>query len=83
MRSNRRRLGAAPRNPTPQALTVGDADHEGGLLAGADAVGEADAAVVGGVPHVGEHLQFEWAGELSHAGGEVGAHQIGGIRAVL
>jgi hypothetical protein len=59
-------------------LAVGDADHGGGVLVGADAVGEADAAS-GGVAEVGEHLEFELAGELSHAGGEVGAHEFGGI----
>ncbi len=58
---------------------VGDAEHGGGLLKGADAVGEVDAAVGGGATQVGEHLEFECAGELSHAGGEVGAHQFGGI----
>jgi hypothetical protein len=60
-------------------LAVGDADHGGSVLVGADAVGEADAAVGGGVAQVGEHLEFELAGELSHAGGEVGAHQFSGI----
>jgi Pentapeptide repeats (8 copies) len=60
-------------------LAVGDADHGGGVLAGADAVGEADAAVGRGAAQVGEHLEFELAGELSHAGGEVGAHEFGGI----
>ncbi len=60
-------------------LAVGDAEHGGGFLAGADAGGETDAAVGGGIPQVGEHLEFELAGELSHAGGEVGAHQFGGI----
>jgi hypothetical protein len=28
---------------------------------------------------IGEHLEFELAGELSHAGGAVGAHEFGGI----
>jgi hypothetical protein len=58
---------------------VGDAEHGGDLLVGADAVGEVDAAVGGGVAQVGEHLEFELAGELSHVGGEVGAHEFGGI----
>jgi hypothetical protein len=60
-------------------LAVGDADHGGGVLVGANTVGEADAAVGGGVAQVGEHLEFEWAGELSHTGGEVGAHEFSGI----
>jgi sugar/nucleoside kinase (ribokinase family) len=28
---------------------------------------------------VGEDLEFELAGEFSHAGGKVGAHQLGGV----
>jgi hypothetical protein len=52
--------------------------NRGGLLEGADAVGEVDAAS-GGVAQVGEHWSFELAGELSHAGGEVGAHEFGGV----
>ncbi len=58
-------------------LAVGDADHGGGFLAGA-AVGDRTSGTAA-VTDVGEHLQFELAGELSHAGGEVGAHQFGGI----
>jgi hypothetical protein len=57
-------------------LAVGDADHGGGFLAGA-AVNPGSRAT--GVPEVGEHLQFELAGELSHAGGKVGTHQLGGF----
>ncbi len=57
-------------------LAVGDADYGGGFLAGAAADRTSGTAAVA---DVGEHLQFELAGELSHAGGKVGAHQFGGI----
>jgi Pentapeptide repeats (8 copies) len=59
-------------------LAVGDAEHGGGFLAGADAGGDR-AARADAVADVSEHLEFELARELSHAGGEVGAHQFGGI----
>jgi hypothetical protein len=63
---------------------VGDADHGGGLLAGATGDGLRPTrgqrgARAAAVAEVGEHLQFELAGELSHAGGKVGTHQLGGV----
>jgi hypothetical protein len=48
----------------------------GVVLAGAAGDPGACAAAVA---QVGEHLQFELAGELSHAGGKVGTHQLGRV----
>jgi hypothetical protein len=53
------------------------ADALGGMWSGSG--GEDGAGGAGAGADVGEHLELKGAGELSHAGGEVGAHQLGGV----